>query len=59
MHLSMMLLTAIAVKLLISGVIYLKAKHAFARLNLTAKGAVIGSGWLFSYGVFHLLEEFI
>lgn len=59
MSLIVILLISIAAKFLISFVVYLKAKHVIAQMSLPAKGAVIGSGWLFSYGVFHLLEDFI
>jgi hypothetical protein len=59
MNFSGILLIAISVKLLISFVLYLKAKHVIAEMSLAKKGAVIGSSWLFSYGVFHFLEGII
>ncbi|MBB1202125.1 hypothetical protein EGM70_17745 [Enterobacteriaceae bacterium 89] len=59
MNLFIILLITLAAKLAFSFVVYLKAKHIIAGMSLPKKSAVIGSGWLFSYGVFHLLEEFI
>lgn len=54
-----LLAVTVTVKLVISFAIYLKARHAFAGLSLPAKGAVIGGGWLASYGIFQFLEGII
>lgn len=59
MNFFIILLVSLAAKFLLSYVLYLKTKHAFAKMSLPTKGVVIGSGWLFGYGVFHVLEEFI
>lgn len=59
MNFVIILLLGVAVKFLISLVLYRKNRHVLARMSLPAKGAVIGSGWLVGYGVFHFLEAFI
>ena len=59
MMFALIILTTVAVKLLVSFFIYGKTKHVFSSMSLPVKGVVIGSGWLFTFGLFHLLEEFI
>lgn len=58
MHTVVILLGVFAAKCLLSFVVYLRAKHALARMSLPAKGAVIGCTWLASYGLVQLIEEF-
>ncbi|WP_330984109.1 MULTISPECIES: hypothetical protein [Enterobacterales] len=58
MSLFTILLITFAAKTLISFVVYLKTKHVIARMSLPAKGMVISSSWLFSYGISQLVEEF-
>jgi hypothetical protein len=49
----------LSLKLLFTFFVYKKNKQSFKRLSLTAKGAVIGGGWLASYGLLQIVEEFI
>lgn len=59
MSLFAILLITFVAKALISFAVYLKARHAIARMSMPAKGAVIGSSWLVGYGISQLVEEFI
>lgn len=58
MHTAVILLSVFATKMLISFVVYLRAKHVLAKMSLPAKGAAIGCTWLASYGLVQLIEEF-
>jgi len=58
MHIVVILLSVFAAKMLISYVVYLRAKHVLAKMSLPAKGAVIGCSWLAGYGLVQLIEEF-
>ncbi|MCS2171069.1 hypothetical protein MUU46_12180 [Scandinavium sp. TWS1a] len=59
MNIYAVVISTFATKLLLSFVIYKKNKHVFKRMSLPAKGAVIGGGWLASYGLLQLINEVI
>ncbi len=59
MNIYAVVISTFAVKLLFSFVIYKKNKHVFKRMSLPSKGAVIGGGWLATYGLLHLINEVI
>lgn len=59
MNIYAVVLTTFTAKFLFSVVIYKKNKHVFKRMSLPAKGAVIGGGWLASYGLLQLINEVI
>lgn len=60
-HMNIFAVAAIgfSLKLVLTVTLYRKNKMAFKRLSLPAKGAVIGGGWLASYGIFQFIEGII
>jgi hypothetical protein len=59
MNIYVILSMTLSLKLLFTFFVYKKNKHTFKRLSLPAKGAVIGGGWLASYGLLQIVEGFI
>ncbi|MCS2157495.1 hypothetical protein MUU48_11290 [Scandinavium sp. H11S7] len=59
MNIYVILSITLSVKILLSYALYKKHQMAFKRMSLPTKSAVIGSGWLATYGLFQLLEGII